>query len=406
MTYTMRKWIILPVLALLLVACTKKQGGDFIDGGDTGGGSAGGGNPLFDARTYREKSKAVFDNIVKHYGINGTNYFNENYPKAGNDPATAYFWSHSTLFTGSVLLRSLGYTDASLQRVADGLNGYWDVSRSPAGFQSAVGTFGGGDRFYDDNAIGGIDDVLAYETTGQESYLVRAEASLAFVMSGESPDQGGGIFWCEQNRHNDPSNPNTMKATNSSALAVNLALKVYGHRKEQKYLDFALRVYNWVKTRMQDPQDGTYWNDVHLSGAINKTKWTYNSGAMISNAVMLHKITGEADFLRQAQQDAEASYNYFTTNVQGLGRFFPSRDPWFTAVLLRGYIDLYRVDGNDRYINTLISNVDHAWKSARNNSGFFLEDWSGKTRGREQWLINQSCMVEIYAQISLLKEQK
>ena len=403
----MKRWILFTVMTCVFLSCSKKQGGKFVDGpgnGDTT--KTGVGNPLFDAKTYKERSKAVFDNIVKYYALNGTNYYNENFPKTGSDPAAAYFWSHSTLFTGTVLLKTLGYTGPSIDRTIDGLNGFWDVGRTPAAYQSAVGTYGGGDRFYDDNAIGGIDDVLAYETTGDISFLNRAEAAMTFVMSGESTDQGGGIFWCEQNRLNDPSNPNSMKATNSSALAVNLALKLYQIKKDPKYLDFSLRVYKWVKTRMQDPADKTYWNDVHLSGTINKTKWTYNSGAMITNAVLLYQITGEANYLAEAKSDAKASYDYFTTNVPGLGRFFPSHDPWFTAVLFRGYLDLYGEDGNATYINTLIANVDHAWKSARNTNGFFLEDWTGKTRGREQWLINQACMVEIYARISHFKQEK
>jgi rhamnogalacturonyl hydrolase YesR len=403
----MKKWISF-FLILLLASCTKKEGGDFTapNPGNGNSGNKGDGNPLYDAETYKEKSKAIFDNIIKYYSIGGTNYFLENYPRQGGDRQVAYFWSHSTLFTDAILLKSLGYNDLSIQKVIDGLDNYWDVSRTPYAFQSYPTEYGGGDRFYDDNAIAGIDDVLAYKVTNEEKYLRRAEDALAFDMSGESQDQGGGIFWSEQKRLNNPTDPNTVKAANSSALSVTLALKLYQITEKPQYLNFAERVYNWNKTTLQDPTDKNYWNDIHaITGKINKTKWAYNSGAMITNAVLLYKITDDAAFLDEAKVVARASYNYFTTEIPGLGRFFPSHDPYFTMHLFRAYLDLYEVDKNPEYINTLIMNVDYAWKSARNSSGFFLEDWSGKTRGREHWLINQTCMVEIYALISKFKNE-
>lgn len=402
----MLKWTSYLLISILFVCCTEKVGGDFVDPDPGSGGTSGGGNPLYDAKTYKEKSKAVYDNIIKHYGVNGTNLFLENYPRQGGDRPVAYFWSHSTLFTGAIWQKALGYNDASIQKVIDGLDEYWDVNRTPHGFQSYPNEYGGGDRFYDDNAIAGIDDVLAYEVTNKQSFLRRAEDALAFDMSGESQDQGGGIFWSEQKRLNNPTDPNTVKAANSSALSAVLALKLYMITDKPQYLEFAQRVYDWNKAKLQDPADKNYWNDVHaVTGTINKTKWAYNSGAMITNAVLLYKITDDEKFLNEAKVVARASYNYFTTDVPNLGKFFPSHDPYFTMHLFRGYLDLYEVDKNPEYINTLISNVDYAWKSARNASGFFLEDWSGRTRGREAWLINQTCMVEIYAMISEFKNE-
>jgi len=390
-------------LSISAVACTEKVGGDFVTDPPEVGGS-GSGNPIYDAGTYREKAHAVFQHIVTHYGVPGTDLFLEQYPAQAGDNPVAYFWSHSTLYTGAVLLQSLGYQDESIRRVLDGIEVYWDAARSPVGFQSYPRAYGGGDRFYDDNAIAGIDDMLAYEVTGDVKYLDRAEAALRFTMSGESDDQGGGLFWCEQNRMNDPASPNTVKATNSSALAVELALGVYRERENAEYLDFAQRVYQWIKSRMQDPADGTYWNDVHAhTGVVNERKWTYNSGAMITNAILFYEVLGDPAYLESAKADAAASYAYFTVEVPGLGRFFPDHDPWFTAVLFRGYLDVYRHDPNPAYIHTLIANVDHAWKSARTANGFFLEDWAGRVRGRERWLINQTCMVEIYARIAQFK---
>lgn len=395
-----RSYLFLFIWFLLGQGCSKKIGGDYIDVDPPGG--------LDSASTlsYRQKSKQVFDKIQELYAIQGTQLLKENYPQGENDRESAYYWSHSTAFTGAVLLKSLGENDPGIESVIHGVEHYWDASRTPVGFESFPGIYGGGDRFYDDNAIAGIDDVLAYKVTNDQQYLARAELALAFVMSGESADQGGGLFWCEQNRLNDPQNPNTVKATNSSALGVNLALSLYQITENQTYLTFAQRVYQWIKETVQDPSDHLYWNDVHaVTGVINTRKWTYNSGAMISNAILFYQITGEEQYLFDAKQDASSAYTYFTREVPGLGRFFPDHDPWFTAVLLRGFLDLYEEDGDPTYINTLVANVDYAWDAARNSNGLFMEDWSGNNRGRETWIINQNCMVEIYALIAKFKRE-
>lgn len=355
--------------------------------------------------TYKEKAKQVYDNIVRFYGIPGSDLFHENYPAQAGDPQTAYFWPHTGVFTAAMLLKSLGYEDPSFQRATDGMEEYWDEGRLPVGYQSAPMKFGNSDRFYDDNATAGLDLVRAFEITGQQQFLDRAEACLRFDMSGESNDQGGGLFWCEQYRTNAPDNPNTMKAANATAFAATLALKLYQLKGNQEYLDFAKRMYNWNKTHMQDPADKIYWNSVSLNGVVNKTKWAYNTGEMLTASCLLYQITKDAGYLEEAKALARASYNYFTHPVGDKGLFFPDHDPWFTAILFRGYLDLYALDKNDTYINTVIKNVDYAWENARNGNGFFYEDWSGKKTGRDYWILNQTCMVEIYARISKFRNE-
>ncbi len=397
-----KKWCLFFLICLCVgQGCSKEIGGDFREADPPEGLDS------VSVLSYKAKSRKVFDRIQELYALPGTPLLMENYPAAAGDPKAAYFWSHSTAFTGAVLLKSLGESGPAIDRVIEGLNQYWDAGRKPVGFASAPGIHGWGDRFYDDNAIAGIDDVLAYQVTGDSHFLERAEQALVFVMSGESADQGGGLFWCEQNRLNDPGSPNTVKATNASALGVTLALSLYEVTEKEEYLIFAKRIYQWIKETMQDPSDKLYWNDVHaVTGTVNTRKWTYNSGAMISNAVLFYRISGNDQYLQAAKDDAAAAYGYFTRNVAGLGTFFPDHDPWFTAVLLRGFLDLYEEDGNPAYVDTMIQNVDYAWTGARNSNGLFLEDWSGKQRGREAWLINQTCMVEIYALIAKFKKEQ
>jgi Predicted glycosyl hydrolase len=355
---------------------------------------------------YKDRAKQVYDNIITLYSLSGSNLLKENYPAQPGDPAAAYFWSHTSMLGGAMLLKSLGFSDPSFQKLLDGMEDYWDAGRKPAAYQSSPVAKGPADRFYDDNAIAGLDMLRAYEQTGDAQYLDKAEKCLAFDMSGESDHHGGGLFWNEQYRLNNVSHPWSMKAANVTALAANLALRLHEITGRQEYLTAAQRWYEWVKLKLQDPGDKIIWNSIAMKdGSVNTTKWTYNTGAMITNACYLYKITQDAGYLTEAKALAKASYDYFTRPVGTLGRFFPAHDPWFTMILLRGYMDLYALDKNDEYINTMIKNVDYAWLNSRNADGLFAEDWSGQHTGRYYWILTQECMVEIYALISKYKNE-
>lgn len=357
---------------------------------------------------YKDRAAQVHNDIVKKYfSIPGSNLFVESFPAQSGDPRQAYFWPYTGVFTGAVVLKKTG-ASVDLQPLMEGLEAYWDVSRQPVGYQSAPVAAGPSDRYYDDNGTVGLNLVEAYEATGDVKYLDKAEACLLFTMSGESNDEGGGLFWCEQFRTNDIANPNTVKAANATAFAAALAMKVHQYRQKAEYLAFAKRLYNWNKTKMQDPGDKVFWNDIALSNhKVNTTKWTYNVGQMLSVACYLYGATQDGAYLSDAKTMAKASYDYFTKPYSDKGRFFPDHDPWFNAILFRGYLDLYALDKNaaSEYINAFIKQADYAWQHARTKEGFFYEDWSGNRLGRYYWILNQAVMVEVYARISLFKQE-
>ena len=157
---------------------------------------------------------------------------------------------------------------------------------------------------------------------------------------------------------------------------------------------------------MQDPSDKLFWNDIALSNhTVNTTKWSYNVGEMITAACLLYEVTQDGSYLSDAKAMCKASYDYFTRPVRDLGRFFPDHDPWFNAILFRGYLDLNAIDKTlaTEYINTFIKNADYAWDHARTKEGFFYEDWAGDRMGRYYWILNQAVMVEVYSRIAIYK---
>ncbi|UYQ94161.1 glycoside hydrolase family 76 protein [Chitinophaga horti] len=361
--------------------------------------------------TYKMKARQAMDNIYRYYSAGGTVFVRESYPTQPGDPRYAYLWPYSAMFTGATLLKQMGYTDDVAQgyytSTLTGMEAYKDVSRTPAAYQSVPLSEGLADRFYDDNAITGIDMLEAYHLTKEQQLLDNAKLCYTFCASGESPEAGGGLYWNE-GVNNNPDHRDYMKATNVTALSATLALQLYQQEKQEAYLTSAKRWYNWVKQYMLDPVDKGFWNSITIKdGSINYAKWTYNSGAMIQNAALLYKITGEQVYLDDAKVWAQGAYNIFTREVANQGRFYTANDPWFTAVLLRGYLELHAIDKNSTYIDTLVSNVDYAWQHARLPDTFqFYEDWSGSDLGRYHSLLTQVAMVEIYARISIWKAEK
>jgi uncharacterized protein YyaL (SSP411 family) len=356
---------------------------------------------LSQARTYREKAKALYDHVARHYAIDGTKLYLENFPRIDGDRQAAYLWPFSGMFAAAGLVQSLGYDEQLFQRSLDAMEDYWDPRRLPVSYQSFPEVFGGGDRYYDDNAVVGLDVLRNFEITGRPLFYDRAEAALLFVMDGESPDCGGGVFWNEQYRADKVGHPWAIKTGSASALGVALALQVHRISGKPAYLQFARRVYAWYKATLQDPADGLYWDSIRLGDElIDETKWAYNAGAMLTSGVLLYGQTGEPAYLDDARALAKAAYGHFVRTTGDRNVFLVEHDPWFAVVLLRGYLDLYDIDRDPAYIDAFIAGTDLAWKSARNPQGFFYEDWSGQRRGRERWILTQAAMIEVYARLA------
>ena len=108
--------------------------------------------------------------------------------------------------------------------------------------------------------------------------------------------------------------------------------------------------------------------------------------------------------MKDAQQTAKGSYEHFLKpqpTVKGEMKFFPS-SPWFNVILFRGLKALYEVDKNDTYVKAMIDNADYAWQYTRDENGLLNNDWSGNRKDKFKSLLENSCMIELYSEISEL----
>lgn len=283
------------------------------------------------------------------------------------------------------------------KRVLPGLEEYFDTQRTPNAYSSYIQTAPASDRFYDDNVWLGIDFTDIYQITGEQKYLDKAQLIWKFIESGTDNLLGGGIYWCEQKKES--------KNTCSNAPGSVLAFKLFKATNDSVYFKQGKDLYEWTQKNLQDSTDYLYFDNIRLDGKIGKAKFAYNSGQMMQSAALLYQLTQNPIYLKEAQNVAKECYNYFftdfTTTTGENFKILKQGDIWFTAVMLRGFIELYHIDKNKTYINAFNKSLNHAWNNARDNKGLFNTDLSGKNKDNKKWLLTQAAIVEMYARLAL-----
>ena len=361
-----------------------------------------------------ERAEETLNAIYKYYSVENSHLLRETYPFDKNHKATylandeqanqkkpySYLWPYSGSLSAVNALyeaaSSKKYLEMFDNKVLPGLEQYYDTRRSPDAYASYITTAPLSDRFYDDNVWIGIDFTDMYLQTKNPFYLEKAKTIWKFIESGMDSVRGG-IYWNEQKK--------SSKHTCSSAPATVYAVKLFEATNDETFLTKAKTLYEWTKTNLQDPEDHLYYDNINPN-RIDKRKYSYNSGQMMQAATLLYKHTHDANYLTDAQNIAKSSYQHFfhefETESGEKFRLLNRRDVWFTAIMFRGFIELYAQDNNREYIDAFQKNLDYAWTHMREEYGLFDEDWSGEVKNDSKWLLTQFAMVEMYARMSEL----
>lgn len=364
------------------------------------------------------RARQTLDSIYQNYSVPGTCLLRENYPSdINNYTATylaseqqrdmpnqySYLWPYSGA-ASAVNALFAATQDATYKSILDnkvlvGLEEYFDTRRTPEAYASYIRSAPQSDRYYDDNVWLGIDFTDTYLLTHEAKYLQKAELIWKFIESGTDDKLGGGIYWCEQTKES--------KNTCSNAPGSVLALKLFKATQDSSYLKKGQQLYEWTKATLQDPADQLYFDNIALDGNIGKAKYAYNSGQMMQSASLLYQLTGQQQYLTDARNIAKSCYYYFFTSYTPQKgdsfRLIKKGDVWFTAVMLRGYIELYQTDRDRTYLNSFDKSLDMAWKNARDEHGLFNTDFTGNTRDSRKWLLTQAAMVGMYARLAAIK---
>lgn len=350
-----------------------------------------------------KRASQTFDAVRKHMATDDKVLLQEAVPvKEGQNPYS-FLWGYSAMVSSvSAMYEASGdkhWLDVMDGMMLKGLDKYYDTKRQPAGYASYVNTAPQSDRFYDDNIWLGIDMADLYAATGKKSYLQRAEEIWTFVMSGYDDKLGGGIYWCEQKKES--------KNTCSNAPASVFALKMYNATKEKKYLERGKDIYKWTKDSLEDKTDHLYFDHLTLKGRLGRDKYSYNTGQMLQAAAMLYKITGDRKYLDDARLMAAAAYDSFFEDkgrADGL-RILRGGEMWFDSVMLRGYIELYGVDNDGKYLKAFLASMDTAWGKggSRDADGLFGRHYDARGKKGVRTLLNQAAMIEMMARLSAVK---
>ena len=362
------------------------------------------------------KAQSTLDSVYRYYSVQNTTLLRETFPFNSDYAATyldnqdqakpnpySFLWLYSgSLSAVSAIMmhkKTKGVESYLTAKVLPGLAHYFDTTRSPFAYASYINDAPPSDRFYDDNVWLGIDFTELYLHTSKAEYLEKAKLIWKFIESGTDEKLGGGIYWCEQSKKS--------KNTCSNAPGAVYALKLFEATKDSSYFKQGKALYEWIKNTLQDKNDYLYFDNIGLNGRIQKRKYAYNSGQMLQAAALLYKLTDKKEYLVDAQNIAQSAHNYFFEDFSAADgskmKILKKGDIWFTAIMFRGFVELYHLDKNKTYLQDFDKNLNFAWKNMREQNGLFNSDWSGQTKDKSKWLLTQFAMAEMYARMPELK---
>ena len=248
-----------------------------------------------------------------------------------------------------------------LREFADATRVYWNRKGPVPGYDVLPGPKPV-DRYYDDNAWMVLALVETYEILGDKKYLDWASKALDYVLSGEDSKLGGGIYW----RESDKKSKNAC----SNAPSAAACLAVARHRRTPELLGKAKQLLDWTQSRLQDPSDLLIWDNISLTGKIDKTKWTYNAGLFLRASAMLDKVgvIDNSNLVRMVKTSKARWVDPATGAIRDTGRF---AHLWLAGLLAASAVLKSDVQGK----TTRNQALDYLLSKCRNPQGRFGPMW-------------------------------
>lgn len=228
-------------------------------------------------------------------------------------------------------------------------------------------------NLYDDMEWMAIGWLRAYMIDQDETYGQTAQLLWEDIKTGWNDHVGGGIAW--QKTQLDYKN------TPANAPAAILAARLYQVFSKQEDLEWAIKIYNWQKAVLVDPESGFVWDGANRlgDGAIDKDwKFTYCQGVFIGAAVELYRITGDSGYLEDAIRTWHASVDKFTSLEAGVLPAEGGGDAGlFKGIFVRYAGELAQVMSSGReVVDVLYANASSLWSSVSNREDIlFSKRW-------------------------------
>ena len=221
-----------------------------------------------------------------------------------------YFWQQALVilgvedrhdFRGDTNVKSL-VSDLLEGFVAHGsYTGSWENARQNKDFSKIAHEKGLSDwtwnDYNDDLLWAGLIFIRGYLITGNEFYLEQAKWDFDLIYTrGWSNDLGGGIWWSVKKKE---------KSGLSNNPAVVMACYLYEATKDEKYLDYAKRIYQWIRDTLYKDEQGCVEEKINADGTFPKAYTIYNQGTFIEGASLLYKYTSDEKYLNDLLKTIE-----------------------------------------------------------------------------------------------------
>ncbi len=217
-----------------------------------------------------------------------------------------------------------------------------------------------------------------YRITGNPEFLKQAEYGfdMAWKRGWDTQYNGGGIW--EQQPEKTPKGEKINKQALSNDGLGMVACVIYQSTGEQKYLDRATQIYDWVWHNLYDFNTGQVYTGVERDGKVDKGAAVYNQGLFIEYANTIYQITGS----RTHYNDAKRSLDYAKNNMTKDGIFSNDAgylDTW-ADTMARGAGSFVRDNQQwDAYYPWMVSNADAILKNRRTDTNITWNGWDQPT---------------------------
>ena len=236
-------------------------------------------------------------------------------------------------------------------------------------------------EYYDDDGWWALAWIAAFDLTGEVRYLDLARKLFAGMAAGWDEVCGGGLWW-------------TRGKTYKNAIPNELFLLIAGRLHQRTtgpgsrgsgYLNWALREWHWFRASGLIGPAGLV-NDGLTADCANNggTAWTYNQGVIIGGLAVLHEITGEGAYLRQAEAIAAAALRDLTVPPGILAEPGERRhagrggdQAQFKGIFVRNLYVLYRHSPRAEYRDFILANATSLWRNSRNRRNQLGLAWNG-----------------------------
>lgn len=232
--------------------------------------------------------------------------------------------------------------------------------------------------FYDDMLWNALAAFRLYKCTGEQVYLEDAMYVWQdLVDTGWNDTCGGGFAWRRPQMY--------YKNTPVNAPFIILATWLYQELHEEKYLDWALKTYAWMKDVLVR-ENGFVEDGINrLNDGKIDTQWqfTYNQGVYIGSCLELYHITKEEKYLEEAVKNAGVSIEILSDGKVFHDEGSGGDEGLFKGIFYRYFADLIELTGNDAHRQFVFEGAKVLAENAEKD-GYLLMgmDWYNPTKGK------------------------